>query len=148
MIRQVVYRSEYSRRHGGIISTVSSILAASRQNNLRDGITGYLIFDKTHFMQILEGEAEDVRASFMRIQNDPRHNDIVVLYEGTTSHRAFADWSMGGTARSPELEHIFEQHGIVGSLKAADVGDTFIALAHDVALWEQKREMIRGLSTR
>lgn len=87
---------------------VRGILAASRANNARDGITGGLLFSKGCFAQVLEGAPEPVQAVFERIQCDGRHSDVVVLEAGAVSERMFPDWSMafmgGPAAASPLVE--------------------------------------------
>lgn len=46
-------------------------------------------------MQILEGSEDAVRATYDRIERDPRHRDAAILLQGATAERDFADWSMG-----------------------------------------------------
>ena len=87
---------------------VRSILAASRRNNARDGITGGLLFSKGCFAQVLEGPSQTVEETFERIQCDRRHNDVVVLEAGPITARLFPDWSMafagGNAAANPLVE--------------------------------------------
>lgn len=70
------------------------ILATSRRNNARDGITGLLFFDGKRFMQALEGEDDRVAAAFNRIKGDPRHAGVVVLSRREVEEREFGPWSM------------------------------------------------------
>lgn len=87
---------------------IRSILAASRANNARDGITGGLLFSKGCFAQVLEGAPNAVEAAFERIQCDERHSDVIVLEAGPVAARMFPDWSMAFTgglaAASPLVE--------------------------------------------
>ena len=71
------------------------ILAESRENNSKAGITGMLLHKDQNFMQVLEGEEAAVRALYQRILLDPRHRGILTLVEGERGERHFADWSMG-----------------------------------------------------
>ena len=71
------------------------ILAASRRNNPLDGITGLLIAGKKRFLQVLEGPADQVRATYARIAADPRHFACVVLGESIAEKRQFGEWAMG-----------------------------------------------------
>ena len=50
-----------------MLTNMREILSASQRNNSRDGITGFLIFDKTWFVQILEGERAQVTETYTRI---------------------------------------------------------------------------------
>ena len=58
---------------------IQEILAVSRRNNLRDGVTGMLLWADGVFIQILEGEAKTVRGVFGRIQADDRHRNVMVV---------------------------------------------------------------------
>lgn len=74
---------------------IAAILAASRRNNARLGITGMLLFANNTFIQVLEGNEADVRKLAARISNDRRHRNYMVLLEQNTSDRAFGRWQMG-----------------------------------------------------
>ncbi len=75
-------------------STVHDILEVSRANNQAAGITGVLLFEKFHFMQVLEGTESAVREVFDKIRKDQRHTGIVTIYERTVSKRQFTGWAM------------------------------------------------------
>ena len=71
------------------------LLRISRENNLRDDITGLLLYKERRFMQLLEGPETAVCATYARITRDARHHDATVLLEGETNERDFVDWTMG-----------------------------------------------------
>lgn len=71
------------------------LLDKARHNNLRDGITGLLLYKGGDFLQVIEGEEADVRRTFARIATDARHGGIEVLVDEPVAQRSFADWSMG-----------------------------------------------------
>lgn len=71
------------------------LLRTARDLNLRNAVTGLLLFHGGHFMQVIEGEEDAVRETFGRIRQDSRHRDIAVLFDEPISERLFADWSMG-----------------------------------------------------
>lgn len=148
VIYQLIYRSLFDRTSGGPLTVVQDILAHSERNNSRHRVTGFLLFDKTHFMQILEGDRTDVEAIFAGIEKDPRHSEVTVLHEGMTERRAFPEWSMGGVVKSPELAVLFTQYGWDELACQLPSGAHLIALAQDVAQLEQDRARTRGLSPR
>lgn len=78
---------------------VQRILAVSRRNNPRQGITGALLFSSDCFAQTLEGSVEAVEQTFERIQLDRRHTDSVILLAGMVGAREFGDWSMAYAGR-------------------------------------------------
>ena len=87
-----------------VAADVGRILAASRRNNARDGVTGALLFSQGCFAQVLEGPLDAVERAFERIQCDERHSDVTVLHSKPITARDFADWSMaftGPDAASP-----------------------------------------------
>jgi blue light- and temperature-responsive anti-repressor len=73
---------------------ITSILAASRENNARDDVTGGLLFSEGCFAQVLEGPLGAIESAFERIQCDNRHSDVIVLQSGPIDTRDFPDWSM------------------------------------------------------
>lgn len=73
---------------------LSSILAASRENNARRGVTGLLVAGRTRFLQALEGPEEAVLDLYRHIRNDARHRALVLLTGRAIEQRAFGEWSM------------------------------------------------------
>ena len=71
------------------------ILKAARRSNEDVEITGLLLHREDSFFQVLEGEEDAVRQVFEKIQRDPRHERVKVLFEGPIEAREFADWRMG-----------------------------------------------------
>ena len=71
------------------------LLAKSRQNNEKLGVTGMLLYQGGDFMQALEGDEEKVRALSARIALDPRHVNFTTLMDAQSEEREFPDWSMG-----------------------------------------------------
>lgn len=88
-------------------SDLEELLATSRENNARAGITGMLLYKDGNFMQVLEGDEEAVRTLYDRIALDPRHRGEITLQQGFTEERQFPDWSMGfRDLHSPETHSI------------------------------------------
>ena len=89
---------------------LQAILAASRRNNARDGLTGMLLYHDGSFFQVLEGSETAVRDCYQRIMRDSRHKSCLQLLSEETGQRWFRDWSMGYIAfedLSPELQETF-----------------------------------------
>jgi Sensors of blue-light using FAD len=76
-------------------SELLDLLAKSRENNARLGITGMLLYKDGNFMQALEGEEGAVQALYARIGRDPRHRGLLTLLQGPLEERQFPEWSMG-----------------------------------------------------
>ncbi|MCX6599442.1 MAG: BLUF domain-containing protein [Acidobacteria bacterium] len=75
---------------------LTELLQKARRHNGLLGVTGALVYREDTFLQVLEGPEEAVRALYYgSIQNDTRHKECLVLWEGAAQVREFDDWSMG-----------------------------------------------------
>ena len=131
---RLVYVSRSVHGPGGVEAEVASILAASRVNNQRAGITGALLFSTDWFAQTLEGPIDQVTATFERIQCDPRHRGTVILQAGWIEHRDFGAWSMAytGPVTSDTLQ--FAQIGTQASDDAAGTANAILDAMRGVVL--------------
>ncbi|QNA83888.1 BLUF domain-containing protein [Sphingomonas sp. So64.6b] len=91
-MRQILYISVSTAPAGK--ADLAAILEQSRHNNAIDGVTGLLWSDGTHFMQVIEGPATSVEATFGRIILDSRHRDVETLHDRPIEARGFGSWSM------------------------------------------------------
>ncbi len=74
---------------------LADLLAKSRANNARFGITGILLHAEGSFFQVLEGPSEAVECLFERISRDPRHTNLTIIIREPIAQRAFGEWTMG-----------------------------------------------------
>lgn len=72
-----------------------SILKKSRENNVRLGVTGLLLYKEGNIMQLLEGDKAVVDRIFAKVSEDGRHFNVITLFSGEVAQREFPDWSMG-----------------------------------------------------
>ena len=70
------------------------ILTVAVKNNEAHDVTGLLVYHDGMFIQMLEGEKQDVELIFEKIQKDERHFDIRTLSKGTSEKRHFPNWRM------------------------------------------------------
>jgi hypothetical protein len=66
----------------------------ARELNAIDGITGLLVFNGTHFLQIIEGAEAAIDDLLARLRRDPRHSSLEVRDQRRVGARSFPDWSM------------------------------------------------------
>jgi len=97
---QIVYVSSAVRPF--TISELMDLLNRARPRNLACGVTGILLYHDGNFMQLLEGDEANVRATHRRIMRDPRHTGGITLVQKAVKERLFSDWSMGFKQVSPE----------------------------------------------
>lgn len=74
--------------------SLEEILVTAELRNKQFNITGLLVFFDGTFIQMLEGDEEDVLNTFERIEDDPRHDQVIKLFSGQTDKRHFPDWKM------------------------------------------------------
>jgi hypothetical protein len=150
MIHQLVYYSRNTVQGDGraMLTNMREILAISQRNNSRDGITGFLIFDKTWFVQILEGERAQVTETYNRIARDTRHSTATIMNVRDVQARLFPNWTMGGAMRTPEVQEVYLQHGFGGPLEPSRLkSDQIIRLALDLQAFEVDRRQGQRLAS-
>lgn len=77
--------------------------ACLRNNPLHD-LTGFLYFDRSFFVQVLEGESARIETLCATLLDDPRHYGMRVLRRAPILRRRFACWDMAlcdGTSPYP-----------------------------------------------
>ena len=76
-------------------SDVRELLLKAKENNREKNITGVLLYLDNNFIQVLEGEKEDIIKLYQKISIDYRHKNIIKVVEGTITSRQFDKWDMG-----------------------------------------------------
>lgn len=86
----------YASRSNDILRNeeIDAILAVSRTNNARVGVTGALMYGSREFLQCLEGAREAINSTYNRIVKDPRHSELTILDFVEIDRRWFAGWGM------------------------------------------------------
>jgi hypothetical protein len=73
---------------------LEAIHRTAREVNALEGITGLLIFNGTHFLQIVEGAPEAIDDLIERLRRDTRHHHVEIRDTRDADERSFPDWSM------------------------------------------------------
>lgn len=150
MIHQLVYYSRNTVSGGdrAMLTNMREILSVSQRNNSRDGITGFLIFDKIWFVQVLEGERAKVMETYNRIGRDNRHSAATIINVRDVQGRLFPNWTMGGAMRTPEVQEVYLQHGFGGPLEPSRLkSEQIIGLALDLQEFEVSRRQGQKLAS-
>lgn len=150
MIHQLVYysRNTVQGDSRSMLTNLREIVSASQRNNSRDGITGFLIFDKTWFVQILEGDKAQVTQTYTRIARDARHSTATIMNVRDVAGRLFPNWTMGGAMRTPEMEEVYLEHGIGSSMEPSRLkSPQIIALALDLQAFEEAKRKGQRLAS-
>ncbi len=86
------------------------LLDIARSNNSKKSITGMLLYCNSNFIQLLEGNKEDLLQLFEIISADKRHVEVNIVLEGGIEKSQFPDWSMGYKSLSAQQLTNLEQH--------------------------------------
>ncbi|MDJ0364481.1 BLUF domain-containing protein [Hymenobacter sp. H14-R3] len=124
-IYQVLYHSQAT----GTVSEaqLQSLLAEARGFNTRHQLTGILLYSDGRFVQLLEGPEPAVRALYAKIQQDPRHTQVVTVSEGPGPSRRFADWSMGlGRTAGPAAAQALDALLVQENLPAPELAEPYL----------------------
>jgi hypothetical protein len=73
---------------------LEAIHRTARDLNSIEGITGLLVFNGTHFLQVIEGTEQAVDDLVARLRRDPRHSGVEIREQRQITERSFPDWSM------------------------------------------------------
>lgn len=126
-LHEVLYVSTLAP--GQPVGIVASIAARARMSNIRDGITGLLVFDGQRFCQQLEGPRESLEPLLERIRSDPRHTRMEVLHEAALARRRFQRFSLAFSTLEDE-----DALPRMESLQGAQAMAAFEALAIDLEM--------------
>ena len=74
---------------------LAQILKEARERNRRRNVTGMLLYRDGTFLQVLEGEEEDVTHVYGLTKSDGRHPDLINVLQDPIEKHHFEDWRMG-----------------------------------------------------
>ncbi|MFJ5431677.1 diguanylate phosphodiesterase [Pectobacterium actinidiae] len=92
MLTTIIYRSHLCDNIP--INTLEDMVAAANEKNSQADVTGILLFNGTHFFQLLEGPEENVIPIYRNICEDPRHYNVVELLCDYAPSRRFGKVGM------------------------------------------------------
>jgi hypothetical protein len=92
-LRRIIYRSRATA--GFDLGAMLAMLVCARERNAMRRVTGLLLHEHGHFLQVLEGPQEEVDDLWNVIQRDPRHDDVALVCQVDGVQRWFGDWTMG-----------------------------------------------------
>lgn len=137
-IRQVIYISQASRRLRD--GEIDELVANASCNNRQRGVTGALLFIENSFVQVLEGEDEQIAELLALIEADPRHTNMRILVDQEIGHRNFSDWSMALV--KPEQD---ERPGVAGEVRSTatqvdEEAPIVVPLPHTISMMQRLYE--------
>lgn len=127
----VMYMSDYDRPISCLESDLSTILSTSVMHNYNKGITGILFFDNGKFIQILEGDAQNLMPLIKGIRQDSRHKNFKLLLNEPIEKREIHNWSMKAFDLS---EHEAQDWSLLEELRDAYL-KTFKVSSKQISSW-------------
>ena len=73
---------------------LEAIHRTAQDINALEGVTGILIFNGVHFLQVIEGAPNAIDDLVERLRRDPRHSGLEIRDEHEIEERSFPRWSM------------------------------------------------------
>lgn len=92
MLTTIIYRSHISDDFP--VRTLPEMVNNASKLNAAHDVTGILLFNGTHFFQLLEGPETGIQAIYSRICADPRHHNVVELMRDYAPSRRFGNAGM------------------------------------------------------
>jgi hypothetical protein len=112
-MHQIIYTS--IARPGLLQEDVFQIVEQSARNNPSADITGFLLFRKGKFLQLVEGPLMALETLLARLAEDDRHRDLEVVSRLPIAQRSFPRWRMrrvgGDRDALDELEQALKGEG-------------------------------------
>jgi len=107
MLSTIIYRSHITEHVK--LDTLAELARKANHINRSSSVTGILLFNGTHFFQLLEGPETAVKAVYSRICQDPRHHNLVELLRDYAPSRRFGHVGMElFDLRQHEKERVLE----------------------------------------
>jgi hypothetical protein len=108
MLTRLIYASEATEPlHAG---GIEDILRTARAKNRLKDITGLLMFDHRHFLQVLEGDRQHLSDLYGSLARDPRHRHLLIMQCVPIDERQFADWNMGFAPSDSARQRLLLRH--------------------------------------
>jgi hypothetical protein len=116
------------------------LLMASRIKNDVINITGMLLYGEGTFMQVLEGEPDELDKLFGSIKEDSRHKNIITLITGVITDRNFPEWRMAFA--SVNAETLEEFKGFLNPAALGFLGNNNHATANMLRIFAQSNNLV------
>lgn len=117
-LHEIIYVSLASQKMAQ--AELLALLDQAKVHNEAHGITGLLMYHRQEFLQLLEGERDEVEALYATICRDQRHQQVYSMWEGPVPARSFDRWAMGFV--SPDDAALRERPGYDSVLNDGLVG--------------------------
>jgi len=98
MLKTICYISDSKTDES--LDSLKTLFQQAEENNIKNEITGILIYKNKNFLQVFEGESKVVDETFKRIVKNKKHHNIFKIIETNIDSRIFEDYNYGFTTIS------------------------------------------------
>ncbi len=88
------------------------ILQVSWRHNHNSDISGMLIYDDNHFVQLLQGPINTVDTLYEKISNDTRHHSIELIGSELLARKDVSGWGMGFINDQEIVNNLYQKYNI------------------------------------
>ena len=92
-VMQLIYISDLSE--GASDDDIFNMIRKAQKYNIQQEISGFLISDSKHLVQLIEGSEDHVNTLFNKIKMDTRHYNVEVKFQDMTDTRTMPFFGMG-----------------------------------------------------
>ncbi len=135
-----MYQLTYSSisKEGLIVEDLENILETAKSINFQNDISGCLVYHNENFIQILEGEEENVLKIYDKIKEDGRHHSIKLLWDNQINTRSFQEWNMAFYLPSDQNGKLFVEN----ILLLSDYSEK--STSSSLSFWAEIGKVLRG----
>jgi len=90
----ILYISDYTGTETELDTALLNICANAKKKNPNHGISGVLFYHNGNFLQLIEGERDELENLMSIVAKDTRHMNITRLIDEVIEERGFAEWNM------------------------------------------------------
>ncbi|WP_298541331.1 BLUF domain-containing protein [uncultured Aquimarina sp.] len=91
-------------------SEINELFEFVKLNNDSQNITGILMYSDGNFFQVLEGEKDLIQDLFEKILLDPRHYDVIKIFDRKIPNSSFSTYHSSFTVLGQKYNHKELQH--------------------------------------
>ena len=102
---------------------LKTLIEKSASNNSKFGITGFLFYKKSHFLQYIEGKDKQVNALMKRIHSNADHQMRFASTQTQMSTKKFESWSMVLIKKRITMELVLLDYLIAVSGSSSELQD-------------------------
>ncbi|QCX01020.1 BLUF domain-containing protein [Aggregatimonas sangjinii] len=137
----IIYRSKAAASFGP--KEINQMVETAKIHNVKNNITGCLLYHEGRFLQLIEGTEKDVKDLYERILSDPRHENITLLGDEKGFMRSFEDWNIAFDNLDLDSAQVSEKRSLFDSI-FHDSGALANPGRSKLVLWEEMNKLLYG----